>query len=103
MCSRDNSALTDDQDATAIEQTLRTLQTAIRSRDADVLRNVYVADADWTNAFGTTLSGRDAIVAYLKGLFADVHFGAVRLIGAPCRARPRVVSNSHRRMASRIP
>lgn len=74
---------TDDQDAVAIEQTLRTLQVAFASRNAGPLRDVYVADADWTNAFGTTLSGRDAIVAYLKGLFADPHFGAGRLAGPP--------------------
>jgi len=29
------------------------------------------------------LSGRDAVVAYLKGLFADAHFGAGKLIGRP--------------------
>ena len=56
------SAVTNDQDASAIEQTLRTLQIAFRSRDADLLQDVYVVDADWTNAFGTTLSGRDATV-----------------------------------------
>ena len=77
------SAMTNDQDATAIEQTLRALQLAFRSRDADVLQDVYVVDADWTNAFGTTLSGRDAIAAYLRGLFADAHFGAGQFIGAP--------------------
>lgn len=73
----------DDQDAAAIEQTLRTLQVAFASRNAGPLRDVYVADADWTNAFGTTRSGRDAIVAYLEGLFADPHFGAGRLAGPP--------------------
>jgi uncharacterized protein (TIGR02246 family) len=72
-----------DRDATAIEQTLRTLQAAFASRNAELLRDVYVADADWTNAFGTTLSGRDAIVAYLTGLFADAHFGAGRFAGPP--------------------
>jgi uncharacterized protein (TIGR02246 family) len=75
--------MADDPDAAAIEHTLRTLQIAFRSRDADALRDVYTADADWTNAFGTTLSGRDAIVAYLKGLFADAHFGAGQLVGPP--------------------
>jgi uncharacterized protein (TIGR02246 family) len=81
-----------DQDATAIEQTLRTLQAAFASRHADLLRDVYVADADWTNAFGTTLSGRDAIVTYLTGLFADEHFGAGRLAGPP-QVSIRPVSN----------
>src|SRR5215470_4183983 len=70
-------------DAAAIERTLRTVQIAFRRRDADALRDVYVADADWTNAFGTTLTGRDAIVDYLRGLFADRHFAAGTLVGAP--------------------
>ena len=72
-----------DHDATAIGQTLRTLQAAFASRNADLLREVYAEDADWTNAFGTTRSGRDAIVAYLTGLFADAHFGAGRFAGPP--------------------
>jgi len=54
-----------------------------RTRNADLLRDVYAADADWTNAFGTTLSGRDAILSYLSGLFADEHFAAGQLIGTP--------------------
>jgi uncharacterized protein (TIGR02246 family) len=73
----------EDRDARAIEHTLRTLQIAFQNRNADALNEVYAADADWTNAFGTTRSGRDAIVAYLRGLFADEHFGAGRLVGAP--------------------
>jgi len=70
-------------DADAIEQALRTVQVAFLRRDADALRDVYAADADWTNAFGTTRSGRDAIVSYLRGLFADRHFAAGALVGAP--------------------
>jgi len=76
-------AMTDDPDATAIGQTLRTLQVAFRTRKADLLSDVYVDDADWTNAFGTTLSGRDAIVDYLRGLFADPHFAAGQMINPP--------------------
>lgn len=75
--------MTDDPDATAIGQTLRTLQVAFRTRNADLLNDVYVEDADWTNAFGTTLSGRDAIVDYLRGLFADAHFAAGQMINPP--------------------
>jgi uncharacterized protein (TIGR02246 family) len=75
--------MTDDPDATAIGQTLRTLQVAFRTRNADLLNDVYVDDADWTNAFGTTLSGRDAIVDYLRGLFADAHFAAGQMINPP--------------------
>src|SRR5262245_32174234 len=81
--ARRSDMSTDDQDAAAIEQTLRTLQVAFASRNAGPLRDVYVADADWTNAFGTTRSGRDAIVTYLSGLFADPHFGAGRFAGPP--------------------
>jgi len=79
----DRDMTADDRDAAAIERTLRTLQGAFQSRNASLLREVYVADADWTNAFGTTLSGRDAIVTYLTGLFADAHFDAGRLAGPP--------------------
>jgi len=50
--------MADDADAAAIAHTLRTLQIAFRSRDAEMLRDIYAADADWTNAFGTTLSVR---------------------------------------------
>jgi uncharacterized protein (TIGR02246 family) len=75
--------MANDPDAAAIEHTLLTLQIAFRSLNADALLDVYAADADWTNAFGTTLCGRDFIVAYLKGLFADAHFGAGQLIGPP--------------------
>jgi uncharacterized protein (TIGR02246 family) len=73
----------DDRDASAIEQTLRALQIAFRTRNADLLQEVYAADADWTNAFGTTRSGRDAIASYLRGLFADRHFAAGQLTGTP--------------------
>jgi uncharacterized protein (TIGR02246 family) len=75
--------MTDDPDAAAIGQTLRALQVAFRTRNADLLSDVYVEDADWTNAFGTTLSGRDTIVDYLRGLFADAHFGAGQMINPP--------------------
>jgi uncharacterized protein (TIGR02246 family) len=75
--------MTDDQDAQAIERTLRMLQAAFRSHNADMLRDAYAADADWVNAFGTTRSGRDDIVAYLRGLFADEHFGSGSFASTP--------------------
>src|SRR5499426_485461 len=74
----DRDMTADDRDAAAIERTLRTLQGAFQSRNASLLREVYVADADWTNAFGTTLSGRDAIVTYLTGLFAGAPQVSIR-------------------------
>ena len=67
----------------AIEQTLQQLMTAFREHDADALSGICVEDADWTNAFGTTRHGRDAIISYLRGLFADPHFAAGTPAGAP--------------------
>lgn len=73
----------DNSDAVAIETTLRTLLASFQGRDASVLREVYVENADWTNAFGTVLSGRDRIIEYLTGLFADPKFSAGRVSGQP--------------------
>ncbi|MDV2968684.1 SgcJ/EcaC family oxidoreductase [Nitratireductor aquimarinus] len=70
-------------DAIAIETTLRTLLAAFQERDASKLSEVYVEDADWTNAFGSTLSGRDRIIDYLTGLFADPNFSAGKMQGQP--------------------
>ncbi|MBN7760256.1 SgcJ/EcaC family oxidoreductase [Nitratireductor aquibiodomus] len=77
------SDLRGNPDATAIETTLRTLLAAFQERDASILREVYVEDADWTNAFGTALSGRDRIIDYLTGLFADPNFSAGKMLGQP--------------------
>lgn len=70
-------------DEAAIGHALGVVAAAFRARDAGRLAAVYAEDADWTNAFGTTLKGRAAIVDYLAGLFADPHFGAGRMTGAP--------------------
>ena len=69
------SAQADDTDG-AIGNVLLVLRTSFRMRDARPLLGIYAEDADWTNAFGTTLKGRQQIVGYLTGLFADPHFGA---------------------------
>jgi uncharacterized protein (TIGR02246 family) len=61
---------------TAIGKVLRVLGTSFMVRDARPLMGIYAEDADWTNAFGTTLKGRRKIVDYLTDLFADPHFGA---------------------------
>ncbi|MDX6751143.1 SgcJ/EcaC family oxidoreductase [Geminicoccaceae bacterium 1502E] len=75
--------LQNNSDSVAIETTLRALLAAFRERDASILREVYVEDADWTNAFGSTLSGRDRIIDYLTGLFADPNFSAGTMSGQP--------------------
>jgi uncharacterized protein (TIGR02246 family) len=59
-----------------IGDVLQVLGTSFRTRDARPLASIYAEDADWTNAFGTTLKGRQQIIDYLTGLFADPHFGA---------------------------
>jgi uncharacterized protein (TIGR02246 family) len=69
------SAQADDTSA-AIRNLLQVLGTSFRMRDARSLLGIYAEDADWTNAFGTTLKGRQQIADYLTGLFADPHFGA---------------------------
>jgi len=67
------SAQTDDTPA-AISNVLQVLGTSFRVRDARPLARIYAQDADWTNAFGTTLKGRQQIVDYLTELFVDPHF-----------------------------
>jgi uncharacterized protein (TIGR02246 family) len=71
------------EDEAAIGEVLTTLVTGFRDLDVSRLVGVYAEDADWTNAFGTSRHGRDAILAYLKQLFADPCFGAGRLVGQP--------------------
>jgi uncharacterized protein (TIGR02246 family) len=70
-------------DQEAIGRTLLTLLKAFDDRDAEPLLGVYSDDADWVNAFGTVKRGRDEIVEYLRGLFADHNFNRGELVGAP--------------------
>ena len=68
-------------DLEAIGKALLTLLKAFDDRDAKPLRGVYSEDADWVNAFGTVKRGRDEIVDYLTGLFADDNFNRGELVG----------------------
>jgi uncharacterized protein (TIGR02246 family) len=70
-------------DQEAIGKTLLTLLKAFDDRDAESLLGVYSQDADWVNAFGTVKRGRDDIVEYLRGLFADGNFNRGELAGPP--------------------
>jgi uncharacterized protein (TIGR02246 family) len=70
-------------DQEAIGKTLLTLLKSFDDRDAKPLRGVYSEDADWVNAFGMVKRGRDEIVDYLTGLFADDNFNRGELVGAP--------------------
>ncbi len=73
-------------DQEAIGATLIALRTGFQERDADALAGVYSGDADWVNAFGNVKKGSEAIIEYLRGLFADENFNAGTL-----RAPPEVV------------
>jgi uncharacterized protein (TIGR02246 family) len=70
-----------DQDA--IVTNLLALSSGFQARDVNRLAGVYSADADWVNAFGTVKKGRDQILGYLQGLFADENFNAGNLEAPP--------------------
>jgi uncharacterized protein (TIGR02246 family) len=70
-------------DQQAIGKTLLTLLKGFRGRDAEALHPVYSDDADWVNAFGTVKRGREDIVDYLWGLFADYNFNRGEPEGPP--------------------
>jgi uncharacterized protein (TIGR02246 family) len=70
-----------DQDAIAV--TLISLMTGFRERNVEKLVDIYSADADWVNAFGTVKKGGEEIVGYLRGLFADANFNAGELKAPP--------------------
>jgi len=70
-------------DQQAIGKTLLTLLASFRNRDAEALHAVYSDDADWVKPFGTVKRGREAIVGYLTGLFADDNFNRGQPEGPP--------------------
>lgn len=59
------------------------LGASFRELDVTPLEGLYAADADWTNAFGTSRKGAEEIISYLQGLYADEHFGAGKPTGPP--------------------
>jgi uncharacterized protein (TIGR02246 family) len=73
----------EDGDRAAIAATVTRMFTGFATRDAELLREVYTDDADWINAFGTVRRGRDDIVTYLHGLFADPNFDDGRVVALP--------------------
>ena len=89
--SKENEPMTDpieftslpQADQNAITATLLALASGFKTRDVTHLANVYSADADWVNAFGTVKKGSGEIVNYLRGLFADDNFNAGTLEAPP--------------------
>ena len=70
-------------DEAAVGDVLMKLARGFATNDVDGLDTLYAEDADWTNAFGTSLHGRDMIIRYLAKLFADSRFEAGRMVGEP--------------------
>lgn len=71
------------KDEQAIDQLMERFYKGFAQRDADLLDGLYTDDADWTNAFGHEETGNDAIIAYLRGLFADPAFAAGEIVSKP--------------------
>lgn len=80
-------------DQAAIGDVMMALLGGFAGRDVGALADAYAQDADWVNAFGTALTGRDAILSYLRGLFADANFDAGRIV-APPESRLRRLSDT---------
>ena len=80
------------RDQEAITRTLTSLLAGFSERDVGKLADVYSDDADWVNAFGSVKHGRQQIITYLRGLFADANFNAGTL-KAPPQSSIRVLTN----------
>jgi uncharacterized protein (TIGR02246 family) len=80
------------RDQEAITRTLTSLLAGFSERDANKLTDVYSDDADWVNAFGSVKHGRQEILTYLRGLFADANFNAGTL-KAPPQSSIRVLTD----------
>ena len=79
-------------DQQAIARTLTSLLAGFSERNAGKLADAYSDDADWVNAFGSVKHGREEIITYLRGLFADANFNAGTL-KAPLESSIRVLTN----------
>jgi uncharacterized protein (TIGR02246 family) len=80
------------RDQEAIARTLTSLLAGFSERNVEKLADVYTDDADWVNAFGSVKHGRQEIITYLGGLFADANFNAGTLKAAP-QSSIRVLTN----------
>lgn len=67
-------------DSLAILGVIRDRSEAIRTLNADRQAANYAANAIWLNAFGVRRVGKDSIVAFLRGLYADSGFRESRVV-----------------------
>ncbi|NGP89647.1 SgcJ/EcaC family oxidoreductase [Fodinibius halophilus] len=65
---------------------------AFSTLDASLAADCYTENADWTNAFGTTLKGRDEILCYLEKLLAQQQFKTGAFVSEP-QATIRIIGN----------
>ena len=72
-----------EDDEAAVGEVLLAQGSAFRELNADHLANVYADDADFTNAFGTSVHGGEKIVAYLRDLFANPNFASGKPVRPP--------------------
>lgn len=74
------AAQTRAQDSVAILTIIQRRANAIQHLDAELQRSIYAPQATWWNAFGVRRIGRDSIIAFLAGLYADSGFRESRLV-----------------------
>lgn len=67
----------------AIGQVLMQMGAGFATRDADMAASVYTDDAEWLNAFGDWIVGREQIHAKLVELFNSDEFDAGQIVGEP--------------------
>ena len=67
-------------DSVAIAQLVSQHVESMRSLRADLQGALYAPDAVWINAFGRRIVGRDSIVAFLRGLYAEPGYAGSRIV-----------------------
>ena len=67
-------------DSVAIVQLVQHHVESMRALRADLQGAIYTPDAVWINAFGRRIIGRDSIVVFLRGLYADPGYVGSRLV-----------------------
>ena len=67
-------------DSVAIVQLVHQHVESMRALRADLQGAIYTPDAMWINAFGRRIIGRDSIVAFLRGLYAEPGYVGSRLV-----------------------
>jgi uncharacterized protein (TIGR02246 family) len=67
-------------DSVAIVQLVHQHVESMRALRADLQGAIYTPDAVWINAFGRRIIGRDSIVAFLRGLYAEPGYAGSRIV-----------------------